>query len=177
MRSHRGAFFRRWRESGWDEGERRSRETRRLCARHGAVRKEVRDTDVTLDLEARQCTSTNVSRGDLAHPLGRVPSRPAKRPRFLSPGASTSLFGGARLRLQILRKIISIYAKQHERLNPCSDNIDSIQPARFPLLLLPCVTLSSHSRLSVSPFLWLLITPFPVSPPPLSLCVCSSLSL
>lgn len=97
------------------------RDTLRSCARHGAAWKEVRDTDVTLDLEARRVPAQTYLAA-ISHPLRTLSAYPF----FLSPGASTLLFGGARLRLQILRKIISIYAKQRERL--CSDNIDSIQP-------------------------------------------------
>lgn len=66
----------------------------RLCARHGAAWKEVRDTDVTLDLEARRVQAQTYLAAISHHPPC-VSVSPSLLPLpFLSSGASTSLFGG-----------------------------------------------------------------------------------
>lgn len=73
-----------------DTGRKRDR----LCARHGAAWKEVRDTDVTLDLEARRVQAQTYLAAISHHPPC-VSVSPSLLPLpFLSSGASTSLFGG-----------------------------------------------------------------------------------
>lgn len=130
-----------------DTGRKRDR----LCARHGAAWKEVRDTDVTLDLEARRVQAQTYLAAISHHPpcVSVSPLPPSPSVPFVRSEHFAFRRLGARLRLQIPRKIISIYAKQRERLNPCSDNIDSIQPALPPHSILS-LRLSVHVTLSLS---------------------------